>query len=271
MSKNIMHLQKEFCRNFECLTNRRDRRIAWEDFITISQRTLDINKHLKNEPLPTHITGFYHDDEWECFGHMFDLTMEALERNPAQEFLGNLYMELKLSNHSRGETFTPYAVCQMMSSLTIDDVEECIQKRGWASVHDPVCGAGATLIAFANECIQRGIDFQRQVLFVGQDISWTVAGMCFVQLSLLGCGGYVIVGNTLSSPLIGLSLLRPIEQEDQQIWYTPIYYLPPWSDRVVIDWFRRIDCGEKEGHNNGTNKETDGHPTENHEEGGKGV
>lgn len=271
MSKIITHLQKEFYRNFEYLTNRQERRIAWDDFITIFQSALDINKRLENEPLPTRITDFYHDDEWECFGRMFDLTMEALEWNPAQDFLGTLYMQLRLSNRSRGEEFTPYEVCQMMSSLTIDGVEECIQKRGWASVHDPACGAGATLIAFANECIQRGIDFQRQVLFVGQDISWTVAGMCFVQLSLLGCGGYVVVGNTLSSPLVSPNLLRPIKQEHQQIWYTPTYYLPPWSDRVVIDWFRRVDCEEKEGHNSGTNKETDGHPAENHEEGGKDV
>ena len=31
MSKIITHLQKEFYRNFEYLTNRQERRIAWDD------------------------------------------------------------------------------------------------------------------------------------------------------------------------------------------------------------------------------------------------
>ena len=81
MSKIIMQLQKEFCKNFDSLTGRQDRRIVWEDFITISQHALDIHKHLEGEPLPTHIADFYHDEEWECFGKMFDLTMKALEQN----------------------------------------------------------------------------------------------------------------------------------------------------------------------------------------------
>ena len=66
MSKIIMQLQKEFCKNFDSLTGRQDRRIVWEDFITISQHALDIHKHLEGEPLPTHIADFYHDEEWEC-------------------------------------------------------------------------------------------------------------------------------------------------------------------------------------------------------------
>ena len=70
MSKIIMQLQKEFCKNFDSLTGRQDRRIVWEDFITISQHALDIHKHLEGEPLPTHIADFYHDEEWECFGKM---------------------------------------------------------------------------------------------------------------------------------------------------------------------------------------------------------
>ena len=271
MSKIIMQLQKEFCKNFDSLTGRQDRRIVWEDFITISQRALDIHKHLEGKSLPTHIADFYHDEEWVCFGKMFDLTMKALERNSDQDFLGALYMKLGLSNHSRGEEFTPYGVCRVLASAAIKDIEERVQENGWTSVSDPACGAGAILIAYANECSRRGIDFQKHVLFIGQDVSWTGAGMCFVQLSLLGCGGYVIVGNTLAKPLIGPSLLRPFEQEGQQIWYTPTYYHPPWSDRVTIDWLQCAECAEKEGHNNGTDNKTDGHSTENHEEGGKDI
>lgn len=38
--------------------------------------------------------------------------VEALERNPEQDFLGELFMELKLGNHWKGQFFTPYCVCK---------------------------------------------------------------------------------------------------------------------------------------------------------------
>jgi len=48
--------------------------------------------------------------------------------------------------------------------------------------------------------------------------------MCYIQLSLLGCAGYVIVGNTLTTP--------PTEPlENQNVWYTPLYFLDTWHWR----------------------------------------
>lgn len=53
------------------------------------------------------------------------------------------------------------------------------------------------LIAFVNVARAQGVDYQRDIIFVAQDIDFKVAMMCYVQLSLLGCAGYVIVGNSL--------------------------------------------------------------------------
>ena len=61
------------------------------------------------------------------------------------------------------------------------------QKQGWISVSDPACGAGALLIAFANECRRQHINYQTSVLFVAQDIDFLAGCMCYIQLSLLGC------------------------------------------------------------------------------------
>ena len=52
-------------------------------------------------------------------------------------------------------------------------------------MNDSACGAGAMLIAFANAAKQYGINYQKQVLFVAQDIDHTAAMMCYIQLSLL--------------------------------------------------------------------------------------
>src|SRR5699024_11833427 len=65
---------------------------------------------------------------------------------------------------------------------------------------DPACGAGALLVAFANECLRQKVNYQTSVLFVAQDIDFTVGLMCYIQLSLLGCAGYVVIGDTLVRP-----------------------------------------------------------------------
>lgn len=81
---------------------------------------------------------------------MLAIIVEALERNPEQDFLGAMYMQLNLGNHWKGQFFTPYCVCKMMSEITCEDVDSHIEKQGYLSICDPACGAGATLIAAAN-------------------------------------------------------------------------------------------------------------------------
>ena len=51
----------------------------------------------------------------------FAIVVEALERNPDQDFLGKLYMSLELGNHWKGQFFTPYNVCECMAGITIND------------------------------------------------------------------------------------------------------------------------------------------------------
>lgn len=56
------------------------------------------------------------------------------------------------------------------------------------------------LIAFANVAREHKLNYQRDVLFVAQDIDQTAALMCYIQLSLLGCPAVVIVGDSLAKP-----------------------------------------------------------------------
>ena len=61
-----------------------------------------------------------------------------------------------------------------MSAITYGpDMAARIEKQGWISVSDPACGAGALLIAFANECRRQHINYQTSVLFVAQDIDFS--------------------------------------------------------------------------------------------------
>jgi type I restriction-modification system DNA methylase subunit len=142
-------------------------------------------------------------------------------------------MVLELGNQQAGQFFTPYDVCRAMAALTWGDQEERIKRQGWISVNDCACGAGATLMAFANECRRHGINYQTSVLFVAQDVDAIVAAMCYLQLSLMGCAGYVVVGNTLSNPKQAVDKRGLIPVHGPDVWYTPMYFRQEWHMRRV--------------------------------------
>ena len=169
----------------------------------------------------------------EAPAKILSILVMALENNPEQDFLGKMYMNLNLSNHWKGQFFTPYNLCKMMSAIAVGDLDAQIEKQGFISVCDPACGAGATLIAAANTMKESKYTFQNHVLFVGQDIDRITGMMCYIQLSLLGCAGYVCIGNTLINPITG-HVLFPQEKEGQEMWYMPMFQSQIWSMRRFI-------------------------------------
>ncbi len=157
----------------------------------------------------------------------------ALENDPEQDFLGKMYMNLNLGSHWKGQFFTPYGVCKMMSAITLGSADRQIEEQGYISVCDPACGAGAMLIAAANTMKDSKYNFQDHVIFVGQDVDRVVAQMCYIQLSLLGCAGYVCVGNTLTNPMTG-HVLFPQEKDGQELWYMPMLQSDVWQWRKMF-------------------------------------
>lgn len=170
----------------------------------------------------------------EIVSKMFAIIVMALESNPEQDFLGKMYMSLDLANHWKGQFFTPYNVCKMMSEVTCGNIDSHIEKQGYISICDPACGAGATLIAAANSMKNGKYNFQNHVLFVGQDIDRVTGMMCYIQLSLLGCAGYICIGNTITNPLTG-HVLFPNENEGQELWYMPMFQSDVWKWRRVFN------------------------------------
>ena len=223
-------------------SGRHNRWTVWADFVTMAACTLslaDTQKRGEREKLFANTAKKYSEKEMECFCEMFADLINAFEENPSQDLLGELFMRLELGNDHNGQFFTPYSVCMMMAKISAGNLEAEIAKRGYVSVNDPCCGAGALLIAFANEAKEQGINYQQHIEFVAQDIDFTAAMMCYIQLSLLGCAGYVIVGNTLTTP--------PTEPlKNQNVWYTPLYYLDTWHFRRTIKKLSRIFKPKKE-------------------------
>lgn len=121
-----------------------------------------------------------------------------------------------------------------------DRLEAEIEDRGFVSVLDPACGAGALLVAFANECHRQGINYQRRVLFIAQDIDHTVGCMCYIALSLMGCPGYVVVGDSLAHPAVFHDERGLFPVDNGNVWYTPMVMASEeWTARKIAAMFGR--------------------------------
>lgn len=135
----------------------------------------------------------------EQMDELHALIVDSLENEPDQDMLGDAYMRLEIGNKAIGQFFTPYNIARMMAEVNtdIEKVKHHIDEHGYLSVNEPAAGGGANLIALANHLKREGVNYQRSVLFVAQELSELTALSCYVQMSLLGMPGIVLIGDTL--------------------------------------------------------------------------
>lgn len=235
--------QKELEKLYNKMCGRYSRYEVWQDMVwmvaTAISNAVDKRYFDQREANYMRIVQKYSKDEIKAFPDFFTHIVMGMEENPDCDFLGELYMALELGNKHAGQFFTPYSICRMMAEVTIDEdlLKSQIEKQGWISVNDCACGAGATLVAAANVLRAKGLNYQMQALFVAQDVDATVALMCYIQLSLLGCAGYVVIGNTLTEPQVGPVLFG---EDSPRCWFTPMYFHEVWSTRRAIEQARRM-------------------------------
>lgn len=240
--------QSEFAKVFRTLIDRHSSWQVWADFVTLSAISIAApfgvpgdERHREREVEYTSIMDRYAPEEQKVFATLFSMTVNALEAEPEQDFLGEMFMALDLSNHWKGQFFTPYDLCRCMAEITMADIESRIEEKGWIGIMDCACGAGALLIAarnkihFANPPIGY-LPGHLHTLFVCQDIDRVAALMCYIQLSLLGCAGYVVVGNSITHPITGFgnNPILPVEQEEQEIWCMPMFHDKVWVMRQTL-------------------------------------
>lgn len=222
----------------DSMTGRYNRWQVWQDAIwciaiAISNR-VDTRYYDKREQMYLDIVKKYEAGEVENFSKMFALlVMEAEERTQKGnygDFLGELFMALELGNNLGGQFFTPYCLCQMMaeSTITKEQAQAKIDEQGYIPCADCAVGAGATLIAAAETFAKRGIDYPRYVMFAGQEIDSTTALMCYIQLSIIGCAGYVVIGDSLCNPMTGHVLFG---EDSERCWFTPMFFDDVWHER----------------------------------------
>lgn len=168
------------------------------DFIAYPLGQQDIKRH---ENALT-IQSRYTQDELLNMWLMLDRMVDSLEQNREQDFMGQHYMALGAGSKELGQFFTPYHVAALTAELGIVVHTAEIKERGWTTCNDPACGGGALLIACANVLHRAGYNEQQQLWIVAQDINETTALMCYVQTSLLGLAGKVIIGDTMAGNVL---------------------------------------------------------------------
>lgn len=204
------------------------RRHLWEvfgDFIELAAlaiaNAVDLAQAGEREQRYLAIIKRYEPDEVQRFPQMLgELTM-ALEFGP-DDVLGQVFGELELGNSARGQFFTPYSLCALMARLQIgdgDEIRERITARGFITVSEPTCGAGAMVVAMAAAMRERGINYQQHLHVTAQDVDSRAVHMAYLQLSLLHIPAVVILGNTLML-------------EERERWYTPAHILGLWGPKL---------------------------------------
>ncbi|MCD7824574.1 MAG: N-6 DNA methylase [Clostridiaceae bacterium] len=236
--KHTVHLQdreKEFLKLFDTLTYSRSAWQVWEDLMTVM--ACSISNAVDRTPEKFKRREEQYESAIKRLGgvetpaQIFNIVVMALEENSDQDFLGKLYMSLNLGSHWHGQFFTPYNVCRMMAEMNFDDgMQAEVESKGYISICDPCVGAGAMLIAAANAIRKAKLNYQTSAVFVGQDIDRVVSMMAYIQISLIGCPGYIIIGNSLTNPPTG-HVLFPHDTEGQEVWITPLFMHDIWEMR----------------------------------------
>ena len=229
--------QRDFVKIYNSLCSRHNRHQVWQDFVYMIAAAISnaVDKRYAQEREEQYmsIVRKYEAADRNMFPQLFALVVAGMDEMPDQDFLGELYMQLELGNSQAGQFFTPYDLCKAMAMISIDFdlIENELRQNGYVSVNDCACGAGATLIAAAMVMQEKGINYQREAIFVAQDIDYVTGLMCYIQLSLLGCAGYVRIGDTLTDPMTGSIL---IGDGKSSTWYTPMYFHDVWRVRRTM-------------------------------------
>ena len=144
------------------------------------------------------------------FSKMAAMLAETIESSPG-DILGNLFMLSGWGNKNTGQFFTPYSVSLATAKL------QCYKSNETVRMNEPAAGAGGMIIAVAQAMKENGINYQKQLRVIAQDLDLTAFYMCYTQLSLMGIDAKCVQGDTLEN--------QPFSNLDENVFLTPMYFI----------------------------------------------
>lgn len=148
-----------------------------------------------------------HHEKMGDFADMTGMLAISLENN-MEDVLGKIYMQAGLGSKQTGQFFTPFHLSYLTAKISMP--EDTSEQNPYI-MNEPSTGGGGMIIAAAKVLKDRGLNYQRCLKVVAQDLDWKGVYMTYVQLSLLGIEATVIQGDSLNGE-------NPTEE---QKFYTP--------------------------------------------------
>lgn len=130
------------------------------------------------------------------FSTMNAMLVEELEKD-MRDVLGEVYMSTGLGSKSTGQFFTPFHLSYLTAKTSLESQLDHLQKNEQIKLNEPSCGSGGMIIAVAKVLKENGMNYQRKMKVVAQDLDWKAVYMAYAQLSMLGIDAVVIQGDTL--------------------------------------------------------------------------
>ena len=137
----------------------------------------------------------YSKEEQEKLYEMTGRLFLAFE-NEISDYLGGIYMEAGCGNKYVGQFFTPFHLSELTAKLGVDGTDKDYH------MNEPSCGGGAMILATAKVLSDYGINFQKRLKVVAQDLDWLGVYMTYIQCSILGIDAIVVQGDTLKEPYV---------------------------------------------------------------------
>ena len=220
----------DFIKRFEKLRYNHNAFSVFSDFLALS--ALDIsnavypNEDRKGEY--QRVISKYNAEEQTLLAEMLGCIVQEME--PAagitpnyHDVLGELFHSLNLQDEWIGQFFTPQDISTMMGLITAGDFEEKIAKRGYIKMLEPCIGGGSTVIGAVNAMFQKGYNPCKQLFVTGYDLDPRCIHMSYIQLSLMGIPAMIQQRNSLTL------------ETYSDYWYTPVFVLDGWADRLNFE------------------------------------
>ena len=144
-----------------------------------------------------HTMDKYSQEERELLCEMTAWLVETLEEGP-DDVLGDIYMKSGMGSKAAGQFFTPFHLSELCARLSLNT--DILNSNDVIELNEPSCGGGGMVIAVAKILHEAGVNYQKRLKVVAQDLDWKGVYMCYVQLSLLGINAICVQGDTLIDP-----------------------------------------------------------------------
>ena len=140
----------------------------------------------------------YTEEEFDAFAEMTAYLVDSLEEEMT-DVLGGVFMLSGAGNDRLGQFFTPFHLSELNAKIALDKMDLTEEKL---KINEPSSGGGGMIIAVAKVLREMGIDYQKKMEVVAQDLDWNGVFMSYVQFSLLGIDAIVVQGDTLIEPYV---------------------------------------------------------------------